>query len=139
MCENFDMPEELSTNMKKYLNAIYLLKKQNEIVRVNDLSELMNVRKSSVTDALKTLSKKGFVLHERYGDVDLTLKGKNLAEFILNCHDILMEFFTGILDVDLKEAKEDAQRIKYLLSSRTYRQLATFTEFASAWSEKQEI
>ena len=62
---NKDNSRKLSSNMEDYLEDIAFLKKNKGVVRVRDISHLMNVKNSSVTAALNTLSKNKFVIHEK--------------------------------------------------------------------------
>ena len=93
---------KLSSNMEDYLETINLLKKDKGVARVKDITRLMNVRTPSVTSALTALSKKGFVVHERYGYVELTEEGGKLAQNVQRRHDVLFNFLTGVLKIDSK-------------------------------------
>lgn len=79
--------KKLSSNMEDYLEAIIVLKKKNGVARVRDISKLLNVKTSSVTSALNSLAKNGFVLHERYGYVELTKGGEELAYNVQRRHN----------------------------------------------------
>ena len=120
---------ELSSNMEDYLEAIAILKEKNVIARVRDISEFLNVKTPSVTSALNTLSKYGFVIHERYGYVELTKKGEELAQHIKKRHYLLLKFLTNILSVDSKIATEDACKMEHTLSPQTFQKLTKFIEF----------
>lgn len=120
---------KLSPNMEDYLEAIAFLRKNNGVARVKDLSRLMNVKTPSVTGALNILSKKGFVIHERYGYIDLTLKGERLAQSVFERHNILIRFLTTILNVDSQIAAEDACKMEHAISPQTFRKILKFVEF----------
>ena len=121
--------QKLSSNMEDYLEAIALLREKNEVVRVRDISSLLNVKASSVTAALDNLSKNNLVIHERYGYVQLTSAGKRLAEDITKRHKILIEFLTKILGINHKTAAEDACKMEHSISSQTFEKLTKFIEF----------
>ena len=91
---------KLSSNMEDYLETIYVLDKKNEAVRVRDISALMDVKKSSVNNAVGVLSKKGFVRHEKYGYVTLTGEGRRISRAIKKRHDLLVRFLQEILGVE---------------------------------------
>jgi DtxR family Mn-dependent transcriptional regulator len=115
--------------MEDYLEAIAALKKRNGVARVRDIGRLLEVKNSSVTSALNTLSKSDLVIHERYGYVDLTQKGSELAQSVQKRHDILIKFLTGILSIDPKIAGKDACKIEHALSPQTFQMLTKFMEF----------
>ncbi len=121
--------KKLSSNMEDYLEAIAVLKKKDGVVRVRDISRVLNVRTSSVTSALNTLSKRGFVSHERYGYVELTKDGGELAQRIQRRHNLLVKFLTSILSIDPKIASEDACKMEHILSPQTFQKLTKFIEF----------
>ena len=101
-------PIKLTRSMEDYLRRIIALKEKKGAVQVKDISRLMNVKPSSVTAILDTLAKKGFVLHERYGYVELTPKGEKAARDVEKKHSVLIKFLTEILEVDPKTAKKDS-------------------------------
>ncbi|MCK4851629.1 MAG: metal-dependent transcriptional regulator [Candidatus Omnitrophica bacterium] len=120
---------KLSSNMEDYLEAIAVLKKDEGVARVRDISRLLDVKKPSVTGALSVLSGKGLIVHERYGYVDLTPKGEKVAGSVKKKHDMLVRFLTRILDVDPRIAAEDACRMEHTISPQTFEKLTGFIEF----------
>jgi DtxR family Mn-dependent transcriptional regulator len=124
-----DMKKKLSSNMEDYLEAVAILKKKNGVARVKDISKNLNVRTSSVTSALNTLSKHGFVNHERYGYVELTKEGEDLAQHIQRRHNMLIKFLTNILHINPRIASADACEMEHTLSPETFEKLTKFIEF----------
>ena len=123
------MKKKLSSTMEDYLEAIAALKKQNGIARVRDIGLLLGVKSPSVNAALKTLSKKELVIHEKYGYVNLTSAGKKVARNIQGRHDLLLKFLTEILDINDDEALQDACKMEHAISSKTFDRLTKFIQF----------
>ncbi len=121
--------KKLSSTMEDYLEAIAALKKQNEVARVRDIGRLLDVKSSSVNAALNTLSKKGFVAHEKYGYVNLTPAGEKIAGNIQSRHDLLLKFLTEILNINNDEARQDACKMEHTISSKTFDRLTKFIRF----------
>ncbi len=121
--------KKLNSNMEDYLEAIVVLNKKNGVARVKDISKLLNVRASSVTSALNTLSKSGFVVHEKYGYVEPTKSGAELAHKVQNRHNLLNKFLTNILSIDPEIANEDACKMEHILSPQTFQKLTKFIQF----------
>jgi len=121
--------KKISSSMEDYLEAIVILKKRNRIARVKDISSLLHVKTSSVSAALDNLSRNGFVIHERYGYVDLTQEGKRLADNCKNKHELLSKFLENILGVNPKIAAEDACKLEHSISPETFKKLSKFIEF----------
>jgi DtxR family transcriptional regulator, Mn-dependent transcriptional regulator len=126
---------KLSSSLEDYLETIALLKQQNGIARVRDIGKLMNVRNSSVTSALTTLSKLGLAEHERYGRIDLTAEGEAAAAAVLNRHTVLFNFLTHILNIPSETAEEDACNIEHCVSAETLAKLSKFLEFVKTCSK----
>lgn len=119
----------LSANMEDYLETIYVLDQKSETVRIRDISALMDVKKSSVNNAVKVLSEKALVRHEKYGYVVLTAKGRKVSKAIKMRHDLLVRFLEEILGIDKEIAMEDACRIEHVISAVTNDRLRKFIEF----------
>ena len=119
----------LSSNMEDYLETIALLKKNQSVARVKDISRLLGVKKPSVTGALNILAKDGLVVHERYGYVDLTLEGQKIARGVQRRHDIFTKFLVEILGINSKIAAEDACKMEHSISPHSFEKLTKFIEF----------
>ena len=126
--------------MEDYLEMIGLLAQKNKVVRVKDISRTMKVRTPSVTSALGVLSEKGFVVHEKYGYVELTPEGTKAARRVQERHDTLVKFLTEILNIEPGVAAEDACKMEHSISQETAEKLTQFVEFVSArpFSKKPE-
>jgi len=120
---------ELTSNIEDYLETVIMLDRKDRVVRVRDISHKMGVSMPSVCRALKVLSKKGLISHEKYGYIQLTRKGEILGEKIYNSHKILIKFLKGILNTDAKTAERDACKIEHGISGSTIRKLIAFVKF----------
>ncbi len=123
------MKRKLSSSMEDYLEAIIVLKERDGVARVKNISKFLNIKASSVTSALNILSKEGFVVHERYGYVELTPSGKAIAERVLKRHNMFVTFLTEVLNIDAKIASEDACKMEHAISPQTFRKLNKFIQF----------
>lgn len=120
---------QLSSNMEDYLEAIYELKKESGIARVKEIAAMLKVKSPSVNSAIKTLSSMGFVRHEKYGYVSLTLQGEQAAAVVKGKHDILFRFLTEFLMIDPIAAQKEACAIEHAISEETSQRLAKFFRF----------
>ena len=121
--------EKLSSSLEDYLEAIYALQNEKGVARVGDIAKKVTVKSSSVNFALTSLSGKGLVVHEKYGYVSLTAKGKKLARGIKSKHDLVLKFFTEILNIEEEIALQDACRMEHVISSETFKKLTEFIRF----------
>ncbi len=123
------MKRKLTSNMEDYLECILVLKQKNKVVRVRDISSFLSVKMPSVTSALNSLTKREYVIHEKYGYVDLTDDGEIEANKVLKRHKTLTIFFTNILSIPLNIAEADACSIEHLISKESFGALTKLIEF----------
>ena len=98
----------VSKSLEEYLKTMYLLKKQNGNIRVTDIANKMECTKPSVNKALNNLKEEELVHYETYGTIELTEKGENLAKKILETYDIAYIFLKDVLNLDAKDANNEA-------------------------------
>ena len=118
-----------TSSLEDYLEAIAVLKEQNCRATVTALSESIGVKKPSVDWALKKLVDSGLVIHEKYGDVDLTPEGARIAEEVYRRHKALFSFLTDVLKVKPAVAEQDACRMEHALSRESINRLEKFIDF----------
>jgi len=118
-----------SPSMEDYLEAIGTLEDEHGLVRVTQLSDALNVSKPSVTAAVGRLAQEGLVMHEKYGSVELTPRGKAVADDVWRRHEALWVFLAEILGVSEETAEEDACKLEHYLSPDATERLTRFVEF----------
>jgi DtxR family Mn-dependent transcriptional regulator len=121
--------ERQTASMEDYLEAAIMLKEKGEKVTVTALSESIGVKKPSVDWALKKLGDAGLVVHEKYGDVDLTAEGARIADEVYRRHKALFSFLTDILKVNPAVAGQEACRMEHALSRESLNRLEKFIDF----------
>ena len=121
--------EPLSSNMEDYLEAIFHISEQKQAARAKDIADRMQVNKSSVTGALRSLSDKGLVNYAPYDIITLTGSGKKLAVEIVRRHEALKDFFVKILLIDKTEAEQAACKVEHEISKNIVDRLISFVEF----------
>ncbi len=120
---NINRPMSLGESQEDYLEAILILEKDTRTVRVKDIAGLLGVSRPSVVVALAALADKGLVRHEHYGGVELTPKGRNVAETVYQRHQLLVTFLRRIVGVSAAVAEADACRLEHSLSPVTVKRL----------------
>ena len=102
----------VSKALEEYLKTMYILKKQNNNIRVTDIAEKMNCTKASVNKAIYNLKDNGLLNYESYGTIEMTQEGENLAKKILEAYDIVYLFLKDVLNIEEEKAKKEAENIK---------------------------
>lgn len=123
-----DMVKEQSPSMQNYLEGIAMLGREGDVVRVSQLSRKLKVKMPSVTSAIKKLSERGLLEHEKYGYIKLTAEGQQLAKEVFRRHRALTRFFVEVLGIDAKTAEEDACEIEHVISPLSMERLIRFVE-----------
>ena len=118
----------ISKALSEYLKTMYVLKKQKNEIRVTDIANKMNCTKPSVNKALKNLKEENLIKYEAYQEIVLTKEGEDLAKKILEAYDIAYVFFKDVLNLDEKEAEEEAGKIKSTLNDDTLNRLAKYVQ-----------
>ncbi len=116
----------ISSSLEEYLKNIYVLKQQNGHVRVTDIAIKMDCSKPSVNKAINNLKQNGLLNYETYGTIELTDKGEELAKKLLETYDIVYLFFKEVLDLDDNLAKQEAEKVKLVISDDTTNKLAKY-------------
>jgi len=116
----------ISKSLEEYLKTMYVLKKQNENIRVTDIANKMNCTKPSVNKAINNLKEEKLINYETYGTIELTEQGENLAKKILETYDIIYVFLKEVLNLDDEIAQNEAEKIKSSISDETINKLAKY-------------
>ena len=124
----------VSGRIEDYLEVLYTIINRKGYAKVKDVSQILGVGYSSVTEMFQKLQKAGYINYEKYGGVTLTPKGKKIAKDTKKKHMVLQDFLK-ILGLDDKIADEDACRIEHVLNPETLDRLTKFVEFIH---EKEE-
>jgi len=133
------MSSVLTPNMEDYLETIITLEDKKKVVRAKDIAKALKVKMPSVTSAIEKLVRKKLVNHERYGYIELTTKGQEIASEIRRRHEILFSFLFETLNIDLETAEEDACKMEHLISPITIEKFVQFVQFVEACPEEHGL
>ncbi len=119
---------DLPKSLLRYLRCIYILSQKRKVVRVKEIALRSNVTTSAATQAIKELAKRGLILHEHYGFVELTEKGEKIARELYERAQFFINFFTQFLNIPHEIAEEDACKMINTFNSITLEKFKTFIE-----------
>ncbi|HHW60501.1 MAG TPA: DNA-binding protein [Syntrophomonadaceae bacterium] len=117
----------LSPSLEDYLEEIYRSYLNNKAIRATDIAQCLNVTLPSVHHAIQRLSKEGYLIYERYREIELSEKGKRAGRFLVERNSILRELLT-LLEVDCN-IEQEAEAIEHYLSLPTIRALESLLDF----------
>ncbi|WP_456342342.1 metal-dependent transcriptional regulator [Thermovibrio sp.] len=120
--------EKLAPRLEDYLETIYLLEKRNKVARVKEIAAARNVKMPTVTEVLKRLTEKGYIIYEPYGYVVTTDKGKEYAKKLYSKHKVLISFLRDVLGLPRDKAEQEGCLMEHHLSEETVRRIEKLTK-----------
>lgn len=132
---------KITASLEDYLEAIYEIIEKKQGVKAVEVAQRLNVKRSSVTEALKNLAEKNLVNYGRYSVISLTPSGVKAAKKVIEKHKTLYDFFTKILGLSAQEASINACKVEHVISEDVLQRLIAFIEFSNNYycSEKKYI
>jgi len=117
----------LTTAMEDYLEMICRNVLSEGYIRINTLSELLNVKPSSATKMVQKLAALGLLRYEKYGTILLTERGEKLGRFLLNRHHTIERFLTFL---GLREGiLNQTELIEHNISQATLESIGLLVDF----------
>ena len=106
-----------------YLEAIYYIWNEGEPVRSARLADWLSVSRPTVTVAVRRMSRDGLVRLDARKEIELTARGRRMAEAIVRRHRIMERWLTDGLGLDWVTADEEAARLEHAVSDVVERRL----------------
>src|ERR1700686_5176417 len=106
-----------------YLEAIYYIRAEGEVVRSARLADWLSVSRPTVTVALRRMTRDGMVRMNAHKEIELTAKGRRAAEAIVRRHRIMERWLTDGLGLDWVTADAEAARREHAVSEVVERRL----------------
>ena len=119
----------LSESLENYLEIILALQNKHRVARSKDIAQQLNIKRGSVTGALKSLSEKKLINYEPYGFITLTPAGKKIAEEITYKHFVIKDFLHRILQISSENADATACKIEHAMDKKSFDMLVKFIRF----------
>jgi DtxR family Mn-dependent transcriptional regulator len=103
--------------VQDYAKAIYSLSSRtDEPVATTAVAERLGVSTASASAMIKRLAEQGLARHERYGGVELTARGREVALEVLRHHRLLETYLAVHLDVPWDRVHEEAEKLEHVIS-----------------------
>jgi DtxR family Mn-dependent transcriptional regulator len=115
--------------MEMYLKAVLVLEEREGVVRAKDLADELGLSRPSITKAVSSLSKDGYLTHKPYLHLALTPKGRQAARAVLKRHQVIHTFLVQVLGLDTQAADEQACELEHVMTKSTVRRLTDFLAF----------
>ncbi len=123
---------KLTGALEDYLEAIYIIEKSKDEVRITDIALFMEISKPSVNKAVENLRRNGLLEHEKYGCIKLTSAGRKVASEVYFRHEMLTNFLVNTLGIDRNIAEQDACKMEHIVSHETLYKLIDYMKSNSS-------
>ncbi len=108
--------ELLSATVEEYLETIYNMNAEDEVVIGARLAEKFHVSAPTVTEMLKRLVRDGYIEMDSKRQVILTEAGLQAAEAVLRRHRLTERFLVDMLGMQWHQVHEEACRLEHFIS-----------------------
>lgn len=108
--------EKTSVSQEDYLKAIWEMLEGDQVPISARLAEELEVTPPAVTAALKRMARDGHVRVERNGRIDLTRKGRSVAERLALRHQLAEVLLTEVIGLSWAKAHDEAERLEHGIS-----------------------
>ena len=108
-----------SEQLEEYLESILDIEEREGIAKTSAIARCMKVAPASVTEALQTLSDKGYVKYEPYKGATLTEQGWEMARKVKRRHRLLEVFLSDVLHINRENIHDEACKMEHTLSDET--------------------
>ncbi len=107
--------KDLSPALENYLAIIFKQEFATGACRPSDIAEAAKVARPSVTNALRSLAKRGYISYEPYSLVNLTQKGLQAGQRLAHRNMVLREFFSTVLQLPEETAADMACKLEHIM------------------------
>lgn len=109
-------PSDASELTEEYLETIYNITMEGEVVIGARLAEKFRVAAPTVTQMLQRLTRAGYITMDSRRHISLTRAGVALAEAVLRRHRLTERFLVDVLGMHWHEVHEEACRLEHRIS-----------------------
>jgi DtxR family Mn-dependent transcriptional regulator len=107
-----------SSTVDRYLEAIYCISFEGDVVRPGHLATWLSVSPPSVSDAVQRLRRDGWIEVRHDRSIVLTPEGLTVASNLIRRHRILERWLTDGLHLDWAAADEEAEKLSSSISDQ---------------------
>jgi DtxR family Mn-dependent transcriptional regulator len=117
------MAQSHTATADRYLEAIYYIAAEGDVVRPSRLTYWLSVSAPTVSDAIQRLQRDGWVDIASDRSITLTDTGQRVATALVRRHRILERWLTDALHFDWASADEEAERLSSAISDAVVDQI----------------
>ena len=108
--------DKTSVSQEDYLKAIWEMLEEQQTPISARLAEELDVTPPAVTAAVKRMARDGHVKVQRGGTIQLTAKGRKLAQHLMLRHQLAEMLLTEVIGLSWAKAHAEAERMEHAIS-----------------------
>jgi DtxR family transcriptional regulator, iron-dependent repressor len=108
--------DKTSVSREDYLKAIWEMLEEDHVPISARLAEELDVTPPAVTAALKRMTRDGLVRAHGSGRIDLTAKGRQIAQHMALRHQLAEMLLTDVIGLSWSKAHGEAERLEHAIS-----------------------
>lgn len=121
---------KLSPSMEDYLEMIYRIYIDNSEIRINTISQKLNVKMSSASKIVQRLANKGYVVYIKYGNIHLTDLGEVTGKYLYIRHNIIDRFLSLLMQGE--HTIKDTEILEHCVSKEILDKIVKLNNFFTA-------
>lgn len=115
-----------TVSQEDYLKAIWGLEQEGQRPISARLSEELRVSPPAVTTALRRMSRNGYVRPGARGIIQLTAKGRRIAEHLSLRHRLAEKLLTDVLGMPWTHVHQEAEKLEHAISPELEKRLLAY-------------
>jgi Mn-dependent DtxR family transcriptional regulator len=123
-------PRPQTPRIEDYAEIIYELIREKGYAKPVDIANHLHVKAPTVTIMLNKMREDGLIVHEKYGGIVLTERGRDMAKKIGERHAVLVSFLK-LFGVSEPVAHKDTEGLEHYVDSSTLERLGKFLEYVA--------
>jgi DtxR family Mn-dependent transcriptional regulator len=123
------MQQNISIKEEQYIKAIYILSeysKEQKAVATRAIAKKLGNSAPAVTDMLRRLREKEFIVYNKYKGVNLTNIGSQIAKQLVRRHRLWETFMVEKLHISWADVHTTAEQLEHIKSDELIEQLEAF-------------
>lgn len=124
------MRNAVSATREDYLRAIRRLEEaRGERAGVTQVAAYLHLKKSTVSERLRELERDGLVERTAYSPINLTARGRAIADKVTNKHRLIEVFLHRVLRMSRSKVHREADRFEHAMSDEVAEKLDRFLRY----------
>ena len=129
----------ITKSLEDYIEYIYTNISNGNELKAVDIARYFNISRASVSEALIKLCELSLIIYEGRNGITITQKGEIEAKRVIKKHQILLNFFNKVLNIDFEKSSDNACKIEHVIDDDVVLMLEKFNLYSENRKISQEF